>query len=51
MAELVEACENGYDHDASPLHVRAVHTGFDLDMGMYSRLREIDPDSSFSVMG
>jgi sarcosine oxidase subunit beta len=51
MAELVEACENGHDHDASPLQVRAVHTGFDLDLGMYSRLREIDPDSSFSVMG
>jgi sarcosine oxidase subunit beta len=51
MAELIEACENGHDHDADPIRVRAVHTGFELEMGMYSRLREIDPDSSFSVMG
>ncbi len=51
MAELIEACENGHDHDADPLRVRARYTGVDLDLAMYSRMREIDRDSSFSVMG
>jgi sarcosine oxidase subunit beta len=51
MAELIEACESGHDHDADPLSVRARYTGLDLNMGMYSRLRAVDPDSSFSVTG
>ena len=51
MAELIEACENGHDHDGTPVQVRAEHTGHQLDLGMYSRLREVDPSSSFSVMG
>jgi sarcosine oxidase subunit beta len=51
MAELIEACENGHDHDANPVTVRARYTGVDLDLGMYSRRRAIAPDSSFSVMG
>jgi sarcosine oxidase, subunit beta len=51
VAELIEACERGHDHDADPVIVRARYTGADLNMGMYSRLRAIDPGSSFSVMG
>jgi sarcosine oxidase, subunit beta len=51
MAELVEACESGHDHDADPGHIRALHTGLDLDLGFYSRRREINDGSSFSVSG
>ena len=51
MAEPIEACEAGHDHDARPLHVRARFTGENLDLGFYSRLREINPTSSFSANG
>jgi sarcosine oxidase, subunit beta len=51
MAELIEAVEHGHDHDNEPLKVKAPHTGLELDAGFYSRLREINPNSSFSVNG
>ncbi len=51
MAELIGAVENGHDHDAEPFVVTGVHTGFELDMGAYSRNREVNPNSSFSVNG
>lgn len=51
MAELIDKVEHGHDHDAEPLKVTAAYTGVDLDMGFYSRLREINPNSSFSVNG
>jgi sarcosine oxidase subunit beta len=51
MAELIEQVEHGHDHDNEPIKVKARYTGVDLDMGFYSRLREINPDSSFSVNG
>jgi sarcosine oxidase, subunit beta len=51
MAELIEQVERGHDHDAHPVHVKAFYTGADLDAGFYSRLREINPESSFSVTG
>ena len=51
MAELIDAVENGHDHDADPVKVKARYTGVELDMAFYSRLREINPNSSFSVNG
>ncbi|HEY1507397.1 MAG TPA: FAD-dependent oxidoreductase [Solirubrobacteraceae bacterium] len=51
MAELIERVQGGHDHDNDPLKVKAVYTGVELDAGFYSRLREINPDSSFSVNG
>lgn len=51
MAELIDRVEKGHDHDNDPLKVKAVYTGVELDAGFYSRLREINPDSSFSVNG
>ncbi len=51
MAELIAACESGRDHDADPLQVHMKHTGRNLDVGFYSRRREINEDSSFSVLG
>jgi len=51
MAELVIAVEGGHDHDAEPLVVKGAYTGCDLDIGFFSRNREINPDSSMSVHG
>ena len=51
MAELIDACEKGRDHDTEPVRVKAIYTGLELNMGFYSRNREINPNSSFSVNG
>jgi sarcosine oxidase, subunit beta len=51
MAELIDRCENGHDHDAEPVEVRTRFTGQPIDIGFYSRLRQINADSSFSVNG
>ena len=51
MAELISAVEAGHDHDDDPLSVRLRFTRHDLDVGFFSRLREINPESSFSVIG
>jgi len=51
MAELIRRVEAGHDHDADPVRVVQRHTGLELNMGAYSRNREINRDSSFSVLG
>lgn len=51
MAELIDRVEQGHDHDSDPVKVRARYTGAELDAGFYSRLREVNPASSFSVNG
>ncbi len=51
MAELIREVEAGRDHDADPVQVVLARTGFVADLGHYSRRREINTDSSFSVMG
>lgn len=51
MAELIEACENGHDHDRDPVKFNMHYTKRACDIGFFSRLREINPDSSFSVIG
>jgi len=51
MAELIEACESGHDHDRDPVSFGMHYTGRTCDIGFYSRLREINADSSFSVIG
>jgi sarcosine oxidase subunit beta len=51
MAELIEKCEAGQDHDTDPVHVRYHYIGRDDNIGFFSRNREINRDSSFSVLG
>lgn len=51
MVELIRAVESGHDHDADPVVVTMPHTGLDLDMSAFSRNREINEASSFSVLG
>jgi sarcosine oxidase subunit beta len=51
MAELIAACEAGRDHDADPVSFHLRHIDRDISLGFFSRRREINPDSSFSVLG
>ena len=51
MAELIEYCEQGNDHDSAPLQIDLPSTGNRVDVGFYSRKREINAESSFSVLG
>ncbi len=51
MAHLIEQTEAGHDHDVNPVQFPMVHTQRDFNMGFFSRLRQINPDSSFSVVG
>jgi sarcosine oxidase subunit beta len=51
MAELIEKIEAGHDHDNNPVKFVMKYTGRECDIGFFSRLREINPDSSFSVIG
>ncbi len=51
MAELIEYCESGGDHDNNPLQYRLEYINRDISLGTFSRLREINQDSTFSVLG
>ena len=51
MAHLIEKSENGQDHDKDPVTVQGMHTGLELPLVPFSRLREINRDSSFNVNG
>ncbi len=50
MAALIEAVESGRDHDGDPLQVAAPFTGFSIDMGTFSRLRN-PAATSMNVFG
>jgi glycine/D-amino acid oxidase-like deaminating enzyme len=50
MAELIDACEGGRDHDAEPLRVACEHTGLDINVGHFSRLRSV-AETTNSVLG
>ena len=51
LAQLVDSVENGHDHDQDPVKYAAVYSGLEINTGFYSRLREINPESSFTVNG
>ncbi|MDH3760480.1 MAG: FAD-binding oxidoreductase [Gammaproteobacteria bacterium] len=51
MAELIEYCEAGNDHDAKPLHYQLENVDRKISLGTFSRLREVNQDSTFSVLG
>ena len=51
MAALIDYCEQGNDHDAHPLVFRLEHIEREVNVGFYSRKREINKESSFSVLG
>ena len=51
MAALIDYCERGNDYDENPLVFRLEHIGHEVNVGFYSRKREINRESSFSVLG
>lgn len=51
MAELISQCENGKDHDADPVTFHLENIDREINLRFYSRLREINTESSFSVLG
>ena len=51
MAKLIAACEQGHDHDRDPVQVKGRYTDFTFNVGFYSRNREVNRDSSFTVLG
>ncbi len=51
MAALVNYCEGGSDHDTAPMQFTLPYIGRKIDVGFYSRKREINEESSFSVLG
>lgn len=51
MSALVDYCENGHDHDTRPMQFRLPCIDREVNAGFYSRKREINPESSFSVIG
>ncbi len=51
LTKLIQAVEAGHDHDRDPVRVRMPHIGLDLDLSVFSRNREVNADSSFSVLG
>lgn len=51
MARLVLACEAGHDHDREAFAVTGETTGAQLDLGVYSRLRDPNRETSLSAMG
>jgi sarcosine oxidase subunit beta len=50
MAALVQACENGHDHDSDPVLFSGPFTKNEINLGHYSRLRQPHAESS-NVMG
>jgi len=51
MAELIEYCEGGGDHDAQPMTFHLPYIDRDIDVGFFSRKRMLNQESSFSVLG
>ena len=51
MNKLIDYVEGGGDHDARPLAFRLSEMDRLIDLATFSRLREINADSSFSVLG
>ncbi len=51
MANLIEAVEGGHDHDSDPVAFHLDNIDKDISLGTFSRNREINQNSSFSVIG
>jgi sarcosine oxidase subunit beta len=51
MAELIQKVEAGHPHDQDPVTFRMKYTQRICNVGFFSRLRKVNPDSSYSVIG
>jgi sarcosine oxidase subunit beta len=50
MGHLIDACQQGHDHDREPVQVPCEHTGRTVDLGHWSRRREVAVTTN-SVLG
>ena len=51
MAHLIDSVEAGHDHDREPLQFHLQNIDKRINLGTFSRKREINQNSSFSVIG
>ncbi len=51
MAEIIESTQNGNNQDSNPIDFHLKYIDRAVTSGFYSRLREVNQDSSFSVLG
>jgi len=51
MATIIEKCESGIDHDKDPGEFHLENINWTLPLKTFSRNRQINADSSFSVLG
>jgi sarcosine oxidase subunit beta len=51
MVGLINYCESGNDHDTVPYEFNLEKIGRKLNVGFFSRLRKVNPESSNSVLG
>ncbi len=51
MAQIIDACDKGDNHDQTPVRVKLRNIDFSVNTKIFSRNREIVKDSSFSVLG
>ena len=51
MTALIDAVEGGQDHDVEPVQFHLENVGADINLGTFSRNRDINMSSSFSVIG
>ncbi|MEU6674108.1 FAD-binding oxidoreductase [Streptomyces sp. NPDC046925] len=51
MASLIGAVEDGHDHDRHPVQYHCPHSGNTIDLGSFSRRRDVNKDSSGTVFG
>ena len=51
MCQLISEVEAGRKHDVEPVRVHCGHTGNEINMGVFSRKRQFNSESSGTVMG
>ncbi|QWC84448.1 FAD-binding oxidoreductase [Nocardioidaceae bacterium] len=51
LAAIVDAVEDGADHDAEPVTYVGAHTGLKIDLGAFSRKRPVNDSSTRTVLG
>lgn len=50
MDRVIDAVENGHDHDLDSVHNTCPRTGLDVNLGAFSRKREVNKESSGTVL-
>ncbi len=51
MAAIIDAVENGHDHDTDPVRYRGQYCEVSVNLGTFSRKRRVNTASSGTVMG